>query len=62
MLLRIKTNVGFMEAFLDWWLIYRTRAELLQVADTVPDKQLETMHIFMDENINIAFLEIERKG
>jgi hypothetical protein len=56
------SNVGFMEAFLDWWLIYRTRAELLQVADTVPDKQLETMHIFMDENINIAFLEIERKG
>jgi extracellular factor (EF) 3-hydroxypalmitic acid methyl ester biosynthesis protein len=56
------SNVGFMEAYLDWWLIYRTRAELLQVADTVPDKQLETMHIFMDENINIAFLEIERKG
>jgi hypothetical protein len=51
-----------MEAFLDWWLIYRTRAELLQVADTVPDKQIETMHISMDENINIAFLEIERKG
>ncbi len=33
-----------------------------KVADTVPDKQIETMHIFMDENINIGFLEIERKN
>ncbi len=56
------SNVGYMEAFLDWWLIYRTRAELLQVADTLPDKQIEAMRIFTEENINIAFLDIERRG
>ena len=56
------SNVGYMEAFADWWLIYRTEAELLRLAETLPDEQVETINLFVEENKNIAFLEVSRKS
>lgn len=53
---------GYMEAFMDWWLIYRTKPELLEIADTLPEKQIEMINLYTEENNSIAFLEIERKG
>lgn len=54
--------IGYMEAFMDWWLIYRTKPELLEIADSLPEKQMEKASIYTEENSSIAFLEIERKG
>ena len=56
------SSVGYMEAFMDWWLIYRTEAELLRLAEPLPDEQVETINLFVEENKNIAFLEVSRKG
>jgi hypothetical protein len=56
------SSVGYMEAFMDWWLIYRTEAELLRLAETLPGEQVETIDLFVEENKNIAFLEVTRKG
>lgn len=55
-------NAGYMEAYMDWWLIYRTEAELLQCAAPLPVEQIETIATFVDKEENMAFLEIERKG
>ena len=55
-------NAGYMEAYMDWWLIYRTEAELLRLAQTLPDEQVERVNLFVEENKNIAFLEVERRG
>ena len=55
-------NAGYMEAYMDWWLIYRTEAELLRLAQTLPDEQVEMVNLFIEENKNIAFLEVERRG
>jgi SAM-dependent methyltransferase len=56
------TNAGYMEAFMDWWLIYRTEVELHRLAETLPDEQVEMINLFGEENKNIAFLEVARKG
>jgi extracellular factor (EF) 3-hydroxypalmitic acid methyl ester biosynthesis protein len=56
------STAGYMEACMDWWLIYRTRIEMLQLADTLPDEQIEALHLYAEENQNILFLEAERKG
>lgn len=55
-------NAGYMEPYMDWWLIYRTEAELLRLAQTLPDEQVERVNLFVEENKNIAFLEVERRG
>jgi extracellular factor (EF) 3-hydroxypalmitic acid methyl ester biosynthesis protein len=53
---------GYMEACLDWWLVYRTKPELLQVAETLLDEQIENIVLFVEENNNIIVMEIVRKG
>lgn len=54
-------NAGYMEAYMDWWLIYRTEAQLLQCSATLPGEQIEKISTFMEEEKNMAFLELERK-
>jgi extracellular factor (EF) 3-hydroxypalmitic acid methyl ester biosynthesis protein len=54
-------SAAYMEACLDWWLIYRTKSEFLQVAETLPDEQIENYTLFVEEHKNIVFLEVERK-
>jgi extracellular factor (EF) 3-hydroxypalmitic acid methyl ester biosynthesis protein len=54
-------NAGYMEAYMDWWLIYRNEAQLLQCSATLPVGQIEKISTFMEEEKNIAFLELERK-
>jgi extracellular factor (EF) 3-hydroxypalmitic acid methyl ester biosynthesis protein len=53
---------GFIEAILDWWLIYRSKSELLTIADTLSEEQFVSYNIFLEEHRYIAMLEIERKG
>jgi extracellular factor (EF) 3-hydroxypalmitic acid methyl ester biosynthesis protein len=55
-------NTGYMEAYMDWWLIYRSETELRQLAATLPREQVESISFFAEEQNIIAFLEVERKG
>ncbi|GCF07558.1 class I SAM-dependent methyltransferase [Dictyobacter arantiisoli] len=54
-------SVGFLEAFMNWWLVYRSRPELLAVSDTLPSRQIRNYNVSMDECQYIAILDIERK-
>jgi extracellular factor (EF) 3-hydroxypalmitic acid methyl ester biosynthesis protein len=53
-------DAGYMEAYMDWWLTYRTKAQLLQLAAALPDEQIEFIHCFTEDNGNVAFVEIGR--
>ena len=53
-------NAGYMEAFMDWWLIYRSDREILQLAETLPEHAIEAICIYPDDTRNIGFLEITR--
>lgn len=52
---------SYMEAFMDWWLIYRGPAELDQLASVLPADQLRDRHAFTDRWGNIAYLDIRRR-
>ena len=49
-------DVGYMESFMDWKLIYRTRKEMLEISLDIPQADLADLRIFAEENQNIIFL------
>src|SRR6266849_7391167 len=55
------SSTAFMEAYMDWWLIYRTKAEMLNLVNTLPEEEMGHCHLFTEENENIVFVEVERR-
>lgn len=53
-------DIGYLEAFMDWRLIYRSEAEVERFAGAIPSNQISEMKCFREENGNIVFLEIAR--
>ena len=54
-------NIGYMESFMDWKLICRTRHEMLEVSETIPQSEIRDIRIFTEENQNIIFLQITKR-
>ncbi len=54
-------DVGYMEVFMDWHLIFRTRHEMMEMTAEIPESQIHSIRIFAEENQNIIFLEVVRK-
>jgi extracellular factor (EF) 3-hydroxypalmitic acid methyl ester biosynthesis protein len=52
---------GYMETYMDWWLTYRTKAQLLHLAATLPDEKIEAIYCFTEGNSQVAFIEIEKR-
>ena len=55
-------DAAYMEAYTDWWLIYRTERQLLRLADTLPNNHVESVSLLPEEHNHFAFLEVVRKG
>jgi hypothetical protein len=51
---------GYMDAFMDWSLIYRTEEQLRQVMSLVPLSFVASHRLWRDQFGNIAYLEIVR--
>src|SRR5262249_40195254 len=54
-------GVGYMESYMDWTLIYRTRREMLDLSMQIPLREIRDIKLFAEENQNILFLEITKK-
>jgi SAM-dependent methyltransferase len=54
-------DVGYMESYMDWKLIYRTRQDMVELSLEIPLHEIHDLRIFAEENQNIIFLEITRK-
>jgi extracellular factor (EF) 3-hydroxypalmitic acid methyl ester biosynthesis protein len=54
-------DIGYMETFMDWNLVYRTRHDMLELTRDVPQREIHSLRIFAEENQNIIFLEICRR-
>ncbi len=48
---------AYMEAFMDWWLIYRDEAEVEEWLQAVPKRQLGRHRVFGDATGNVIYLE-----
>jgi extracellular factor (EF) 3-hydroxypalmitic acid methyl ester biosynthesis protein len=54
-------DIGYMESYMGWKLIYRTRQEMLDVAARIPEAEVRDIRLFSEENQNILFLQITRR-
>jgi extracellular factor (EF) 3-hydroxypalmitic acid methyl ester biosynthesis protein len=53
-------DVGYMEVYMDWQLIYRTRQEMIDLTSEIPQADIRDIRLFSEESRNIIFLEITR--
>lgn len=51
---------GYMEAFMDWWLIYRTEAEIRGFAGEISENDIRSTRYFPDKAGCVGYLELKR--
>ena len=46
---------------MDWWLLYRTDAEMTRLLVAIPESEIADARLFRDRHGNITFLEVTRR-
>ena len=54
-------DAAFMEAFMDWRLVYRTPAEVLSLADSIDRTEVASVEQFCDENHHVAYMRVVKR-
>jgi hypothetical protein len=49
-----------MEAFMDWWLFYRTVDDMDCLAQALPKEEVDSRCNYSDPDSNLVFLEVTR--
>lgn len=49
-------DVGYMEAFMDWWLIYREESQVRDLFSTIPASEIADLKVEFDPGKNICFI------
>lgn len=52
---------GYMEAFMDWYMIYRDVNDMEKLSHGIPEDEIDNKKIFQDKFRRIVFLEIDKK-
>jgi hypothetical protein len=53
-------EVGYMEVFMEWTLVYRNLEQLRQVALTVPRDEISSQDVFADKTSTIGYLRLTK--
>jgi hypothetical protein len=51
-------SIGYMETFMQWFLIYRTPEQVAEFTKEIEPEQIAQQQMFYDEHQNIIFLEL----
>ncbi len=54
-------GIGYMEAFMDWNLVYRDRVAMMAMTSRIPDRNIAHVYVFAEENDNVLFLQVQRR-
>jgi SAM-dependent methyltransferase len=52
---------AYMEAFMDWWLLYREESEVDEWSQGIPRAALDERRLFRDDTGNLLYLELIRR-
>lgn len=50
-------DVGYMETFMDWFLVFRSPEDMVALFDVLPEDQLSSLLLTFDPDNNIVFIE-----
>jgi cyclopropane fatty-acyl-phospholipid synthase-like methyltransferase len=53
-------DIGYMETFMAWDLIYRDRNQMLDLARDIDEEKIKGLEIFTSDNKNIIYLKIKK--
>ena len=53
-------DIGYMEACMDWFLIYRDRFEMMGLTEFIEQSDITEIKVSVEENQSIVFLEVVR--
>ncbi len=54
-------DVGYMEVYMDWFLIYRTRHDMIDLTMEIPEEEIREITMFTEDNQNVTFLQVQKK-
>jgi len=54
-------EAGYLEAFMDWWLIYRDEDQMQALTLDIDPMQLASWRLFRDSEQNVIYLELTRR-
>ena len=54
-------DVGYMESYMDWFLIFRSSEQMLRLFETLPQEKIDSLVVSLDPDENIVFVEAVRK-
>jgi len=54
-------DVGYMEMYMDWHLVYRTRGQMLTLADHIVQSQVSEIRLVAERNENVVIMEITKR-
>ncbi|ATB43293.1 hypothetical protein CYFUS_008773 [Cystobacter fuscus] len=53
-------DAGYLEAFMDWWLVYRDEEQMRDLAAEIEPAQVSRINLFRDSVGHVIYLELER--
>lgn len=54
-------DIGYMEAFMDWNLIYRTRRDMVNLTTDIDEAEIRDLSIFAEDSRNIIFFRLTKR-
>ncbi|MFB5677648.1 class I SAM-dependent methyltransferase [Paenibacillus terreus] len=55
-------TLGYLEAVMDWWLIYRDKDQMQELIELIPQESIHDVDMFVEKNQVMIFMEIEKVG
>jgi hypothetical protein len=53
-------DIGYMETFMDWSLVYRTRCDMVDLTMDIPEDEVKEVRVVSEDCRNIVFLHLTR--
>lgn len=54
-------DVGYMEAYMDWYLIYRSVQDMMELTTGLPSKQVADIDLFADDTETLLSLQVTKR-